>query len=155
MVEVSDKLCLFMKDELSLFPFLDEGDLSEIPCFFELMVFPEGKTVCEEGQMCDYVAFITAGKLEIRKETEFKGKEVVLGVYSRGTVMGELCILDNHPRAITAVALEDTTLVALSRENFNRLITEYPEIGAKFLKGLLLAVSIRLRKSYDRLASIF
>jgi CRP-like cAMP-binding protein len=155
MNEVSEKLCLWLKDELSLFPFLDGDDLEEIPCYFELMVAPEGKVVCEEGQMCDFVAFITDGKLEIRKETEFKGKQVVIGVYSKGSVMGELCILDNHPRAITAVALEDTTLVILSRENFNKLMEEYPEIAMKFMKGLLLAVSIRLRKSYDRLASIF
>jgi len=30
-----------------------------------------------------------------------------------------------------------------------------PELGIKFLKGLLLAASTRLRKSFDRMASIF
>ncbi len=155
MKEVSESLCLWMKSELSLFPFLDETDLADLPCFFKLRKVPAGKTLCKEGDPCDAVAFILSGRLEIRKTTEFKGKEVVVGIYSKGSVVGELCILDGRPRATTAVALEDTTLVVLTRDNFEKLIEEHPKVGIKFLKGLLLAVSIRLRKSYDRLASIF
>ncbi|NIO17240.1 MAG: cyclic nucleotide-binding domain-containing protein [Deltaproteobacteria bacterium] len=153
--EVSEDLCIWMKKELSLFPYFKEEDLADLPCFFDLVKVRAGETVCGEGDFCDYLAFIVSGRLEISKQTEFPGKNVVIGVYSRGTVMGELCLLDNHPRAVTAVALEDSTLVTLSRDNFNLMLEAFPESGVKFLKGLLLAVSIRLRKSYDRLASIF
>ncbi|NIS73824.1 MAG: cyclic nucleotide-binding domain-containing protein [Deltaproteobacteria bacterium] len=153
--EVSADLCLWMKKELSLFPYFKEEDLADLPCFFDLVKVSAGETVCKEGDLCDFVAFIISGRLEITKETEFPGKHVVIGVYSSGSVMGELCLLDNHPRAVTAVALEDTTLVTLSRENFNLMLEAFPESGVKFLKGMLLAVSIRLRKSYDRLAAIF
>lgn len=153
--EVSEDLCLWMKKELALFPYFNEEDLADLPCFFDLVKVPTGETVCKEGDLCDYVAFIISGRLEISKQTEFPGKQMVIGVYSKGSVMGELCLLDNHPRAVTAVALEDSTLVTLSRENFNLMLDAFPESGIKFMKGMLLAVSIRLRKSYDRLAAIF
>ncbi len=105
--EVSEDLCIWMKKELSLFPYFKEEDLANLPCFFDLVKVRAGETVCSEGDFCDYLAFIVSGRLEISKQTEFPGKNVVIGVYSRGTVMGELCLLDNHPRAVTAVALED------------------------------------------------
>jgi CRP/FNR family cyclic AMP-dependent transcriptional regulator len=154
-IEVSEDLCLWMKKELSLFPYFKENDLADLPCFFDLVKVPAGEMVCKEGDLCDFLAFIVSGRLEITKQTEFPGKHVVIGVYSRGTVLGELCLLDDHPRAVTAVALEDSMLVTLSRQNFNLMLEAYPESGVKFLKGLLLAVSIRLRKSYERLAAIF
>jgi CRP-like cAMP-binding protein len=56
---------------------------------------------------------------------------------------------------VTARALDDTDLLVITHENFEKLTEEHPELGVKLLKGMLLAVSTRLRKSYDRLAAIF
>jgi CRP-like cAMP-binding protein len=78
-----------------------------------------------------------------------------LGIYSQGTFVGELCILDSSPRAVTAVALEDVSFVLITRENFDKLIKTHPELGIKFMKGMLLSVSKRLRSSFDRLVEVF
>lgn len=153
--EVSEKTCLVMKNELSLFPFLDEKDLAEVPCFFERRTVKAGVTLFREGDPCDYLAYIVGGSLQIKKQTEFQEKRFILGIYGAGSIVGELCIIDDVPRVVTAVAREDSTLVVLTRENFDAMLTTCPELGVKFLKGLLLAVSIRLRKSFDRMSSIF
>jgi CRP-like cAMP-binding protein len=153
--EVSEETCLVMKEELSFFPFMDRKDLAEVPCFLERREVKEGEVLFTEGDPCDYLAYIVAGSLEIRKQTEFKGKQFILGIYGEGSLVGELCILDAVPRQVTATAKEDSTLIVLSRENFEKMLSEYPELGVKFLKGLLLAASIRLRKSFDRMSSIF
>lgn len=152
---VSEKTCLVMKNELSFFPFLEEEDLADMPCYFEPKEIREGEVLCREGDPCDFVAFIVSGRLEIKKETEFKGKEFVLGIYSAGSMVGELCIIDDHPRPYTAVALEDCSLIRMSKGNFEKMLEEEPGLGVKFLRGLLLASSIRLRKSFDRMAAIF
>ena len=69
--------------------------------------------------------------------------------------MGELCVLDHSPRHITAVALEDTDLLVITLENFNNLLDEHPQVGNRLLRGMLFSVSVRLKKSMDRLASMF
>ncbi len=153
--EVSEKTCLMMKNELSFFPFLEEEDLAGMPCYFEPREIRAGEVLCREGDPCDFVAFIVSGRLEIKKQTEFKGKEFVLGIYAAGSMVGELCIIDDHPRPYSAVALEDCQLIRMSKENFEKMLVEEPGLGAKFLRGLLLSSSIRLRKSFDRMASIF
>lgn len=155
MTPTSDEICARMRRELRFFHFLAEDDLTDVAAYFSCRQLKAGEILWREGDAATEEAFIVAGRVEVKKETEFAGKQVVIGVYSAGTIVGEISILDDKPRAVTAVALQDTDLLLLSRENFEKLLTEHPERGVKLLKGMLLAVSTRLRKAFDRLASIF
>lgn len=155
MKEVFDELCTCSMDELSAFCFLCTDDMKILSDYFTCKNVKAGETLWEEGDSCDYVAFITGGRLQVKKETEFEGKQVIMGIYGKGAFVGELCILDGTPRALTAIAQEDASLVTITKENFDRLIDRYPKLGAQLLKGMLLSVSKRLRKSFTRLASIF
>lgn len=150
-----ERLCGRMKRELQFFSFLAEEDLDEIAGYFECRQVPAGQTLWQEGEPCSFVAFVIAGRLEAKKETEFEGKEVIIAVYSRGAIVGELCILDGSPRSETVVAMERVDLVLLTHHSFERLLAEHPRLGVDLLKGMLMSVSVRLRKSYERLASIF
>jgi CRP-like cAMP-binding protein len=144
-----------MKGEHNVFSFLDVKDLKELCGFFQCRSLRAGETLWEEGSPCDYMAFVVSGRVEVKKQTEFRGRHVVVGIFSKGSIIGSLCILDNAPRAVTAVALEDVTIVTLSRDNFEKLMSAYPESGSKLMRGMLLSTSVRLRKSFERLAKIF
>ena len=74
---------------------------------------------------------------------------VVLGL------VGELCLLDESPRAVSAIAYEDVSLLFITKKNFDNMIAEYPVQGAQLLKGMLFSVSKRLKGCYDRLAAVF
>jgi len=144
-----------MKRELGLFHYLEEEEVDRIGCYFERKVVAAKEILWNEGDPCDYIAFIITGRIEVKKKTEFPGREVIVGLYGPGSIAGELCIIDGEPRAVTAEAVEATTLVTLSRADLDRLLDEHPRIGGRFLKGILRRVSTRLRKSFDRLAEIF
>ena len=155
MNEVQGEVCSRMRADLRFFRFLDGRALSALADFFSCRKVSAGEILWQEGEADDYEVFIISGRLEAKKQTEFAGKEVVVGVFSAGTIVGELSFLDQRPRAVSVVALEDSELLLLSRENFERLLAEHPEQGVALLKGMLLAVSTRLRKAYERLAAIF
>jgi CRP/FNR family transcriptional regulator, cyclic AMP receptor protein len=89
--------------------------------------------------------------VEIKKEAEFVGMNVIIGIYSKGA----LCIFDDSLRKVTAIALEDVLLAIITQENLDRLIDTNPGLGAKLFKGMLLTVSDRLRKSFDRIVAFF
>ena len=140
-----------MKGEKSVFNFLSDEDLKNLSAFFESKNIPAGETLWKEEDPFDYIAFIVSGRVEIKKETEFKGKNVIVGIYSNGA----LCILDDSLKKVTAVALEDVSLAIITQRNLDKLIDTNPIVGAKLLKGMLLSVSDRLRKSFDRLTVFF
>lgn len=154
-MDMYDELCECMEGEQNVFTFLDAKDLRGLCGYFQCRTVQAGEILWKEGDPCDYMAFVVSGRVEVKKQTEFEGKHVVVGLFSKGSIIGALCILDNSPRAVTAVALEDGTILTMSRDNFEKLMNSHPELGAKLMKGMLLSTSVRLRKSFERLAAFF
>lgn len=144
-----------LKDDLKIFNLLSDEELEQIIPLFEKITLKTGETLFSEGDPGDFVGFIASGKLEVKKQTEFKGKQIVLALLSKGSLVGELALADEQPRSATVVAHEDSELAVLKRKVLDSLMLEHPHIGVKLLKGLNRILSIRLRKSVDRLATIF
>jgi len=151
MNDVFKDLGISLKGAKSAFNFLNDEDIKNLSAFFESKHIPEGETLWKEEDPFDYIAFIVSGRVEIKKETEYKGKNLIVGIYSKGA----LCILDDSLKKVTAVALEDVSLAIITQQNLDKLIATNPGLGAKLLKGMLLTVSDRLRKSFDRLTVFF
>ncbi|HOE16577.1 MAG TPA: hypothetical protein PLX02_03800 [Syntrophorhabdaceae bacterium] len=56
-------------------------------------------------------------------------------------------MIDGNPRSATAVASADTVLVALSKDDLNRLLKEKPYVGIKMLQKIAFSMSQRLRQT--------
>ena len=151
MLDIFKGLGTSAEGEKSVFNFLGDEDLKDLSAFFESKNIPEGGTLWKEEDPFDYIAFIVSGRVEIKKETEFGDMNVIMGIYSKGA----LCILDDSHRKVTAISLEDVSLAIITQKNLDKLIETNPALGAKLLKGMLLTVSDRLRKSFDRLTVFF
>lgn len=147
--------CERMKQELRCFSFLSDVELGKLSPYFSCRVIPARTDLWQSGENDDFVAFIISGRIELKVDTEFPGKQVVVGVFSRGAVVGVDSVLNRQPRTSTARAMEDASLVLLSRKNFEELLTLHPQAGIHLLKGMLLSESHRLSRAYARLASIF
>lgn len=150
---IKEQLCLF-KDELP-FSFLNDEDLAKIACFFELVNYPANTIVYKEGDPGDFIGFVSSGKLEVKKQTEFKGNQLIIAILSKGALVGELSMFDRHKRSATVEAVENTTMIVLRNEAFDALIKQYPDIGVKMLKNFIHILSLRLRKTTERLTTIF
>jgi CRP-like cAMP-binding protein len=140
-----------MKEENGVFNFLSDEDLRNLFDFLKIKNVPVGEMLWKKEDPYDYIAFIVSGRVEINKETEFEGMELIVGIYSKGA----LCILDDSIKTVTAKAIEDVTLAIITQKNLNKLIDTNPRLGARLLRGMLRTVSIRLRRSFDRLAVFF
>jgi CRP-like cAMP-binding protein len=138
-----------------LFAALSASERQIAASYFTLSQVPAASELWTVGTPGDALACILAGGIELKVDTEFPGKQIVVGVFTAGAVIGASCVLDDLPHATTAKALEPTTLLLLSRERFGALAEEHPQLGVKLLKGVLLSETNRLRKAYARLASIF
>lgn len=138
-----------------LFAVLSAGERAAISRYVTEFRMPAGDELWAVGAAADCLASIIAGSIELRVDTEFPGKQIVVGVFGAGTVIGASCVVDHAPRATTATALESTTLLLLTKGNFDALAAEHPQIGVKLLKGLLRAETSRLNQAYARLASVF
>ena len=144
-----------LKDETNLFHLFEESDLEKIAPYFERAKHPAGATVFKEGDPGDFIAFVKSGRLEVKKETEFQGKQIVLAQMAKGSCLGELALFDEQPRSATIEALVDTDLLILSKQSLDSFIEDYPALGIKILKGISRVLSLRLRQLADRLVVVF
>lgn len=144
-----------MKESFRFFNCLSPEEINAFLGFCESRQADAGETLWHEGDKDNYAAFVVSGKLGIKKRTEFKGKHLIVGLFTKGSVVGELCLLTQHPRSVTAVALEPAEMVILRSEHFESLISDYPMLGLKLLKHIFLVISKRLNRSTDRIAQIF
>ena len=71
----------------------------------------------------------------------------VIEIISRGTVFGELAILDAGSRTATVVADEDIECWVLHENAFAELSKDTPAIAIKLLTGVGRELSTRLRQA--------
>lgn len=143
-----------MREAFRFFNRLSDDEMRSFLGFCEYRQVGSGN-LWEEGDSDNYAVFIVSGKIGIKKQTEFAGKHMIVGTFSQGTVVGELCLLTDEKRSVTAMVLEPVDCVVLSSENFELLMTRHPLLGLKLLRHIFLILTRRLKRSTDRIAKIF
>lgn len=144
-----------LKEKFKFFSTLTEDERRTFLSYCGTSHADAGDVLWREGDNYTYATFIISGKVGIKKRTEFEGKYMILGTFSGGTVVGELCLLTDKVRSVTAEVLEPIDTVILSSENFELLLAEHVKLGLKLLKHIFLVTSQRLTRSTDRIAKIF
>lgn len=144
-----------MRECFRFFSALSEEEVHDFLRFCDNRQAGAGEVLWQEGDSDNYAAFILAGRIGIRKRTSFADKNVIIGTYEPGSVVGELCLLTENARSVSAVVMDDAELVVLESKDFERLMADHPTMALKLLKNIFLTTCKRLSKSYDRIASIF
>jgi CRP-like cAMP-binding protein len=78
------------------------------------------------------------------------GREVVLSLVRQGDFFGEMALMDDEPYSSSVIAMEDSRLLVMHRDNFRRCIQEVP--GMSF--GLLRALCGRLREADHKIGGL-
>ena len=108
-------------------------------------VFPQGTVILKEGEMGDSVFIIVEGKVEIRMGGEDAPK--TLATRSRGDVIGELALFDDHPHMASAVAIEETVVTTMTKKEFQRRVEEMDPA----MRGIVMLLVKRTREMADDL----
>ena len=96
--------------------------------------FKEGETVYRKGDMAQQMYVILSGRIRMYVGSEAQGEWAEeLG---KGDFFGEGSLLEPIPRVHTAVALEDSEVVTISRGTFLRMIRQNPEVSVKMMQRL-------------------
>lgn len=131
--------------EVELFQLLDENELNELASVIDSQSIEAGKIIFNAGEFGDALYIVRSGEVELFvKDTA--GQKIVLTNVQKNDIFGELSMLDERPRSATAVALADTDLLLLDRDDLLLLFQKQPDAAL----NMLAAISTMLRK-VDRL----
>ena len=99
-----------------------------------------------EGEQCFFVA---KGSVKVTRLSK-DGREVILTMLNAGDFFGEMSLLDGESRSANVIALEETEVLTLNREDFLVVLHDYPTIAIQ----LVTEMAGRLRKSDRQIASL-
>lgn len=82
-------------------------------------IFKAGDVIMRQGDVGDCAYIIEKGRVEILLEKE-DGRIQHVGTRGEGTIIGEMAIVDNEPRIATIKALEECSLLEITKDDFSR-----------------------------------
>ena len=111
--------------------------------------YPKGNVIVFADDPGDSLFIVRAGRVKVVLLGD-DGREVILGVLGVGEHFGELALIDDQPRSAHVIAMEDSLLLVLRRDDFRRRVEASPAVAW----ALLGELSRRLRVADKKIGGL-
>jgi CRP-like cAMP-binding protein len=105
---------------ISFFAGFDRDALDKIAAMGEPVEAERGAVIMEQGEVGREAFVVVDGEVQINVNGH------VVGTAGRGSVLGEMALLDLRPRSATLVALTDVELISYASKQFRKILDEMP-----------------------------
>lgn len=114
----------------------------------QILKLNNGEYLFREGDLSREMYIIQKGAIEVFKNVE--GANVILSQIQRGSMVGEMSLLESLPRSASARALGETVLIVLDPGSFLLKLRRDPTFAFELMKQL----SGRIRQTNEKLFSL-
>jgi hypothetical protein len=106
-----------------------------------IKVYNKSEIIFEEGSFGNEMFIVRTGKIRIY--TIKNGRETVLRTCAKGEIFGEMALVDDKPRAASAIAEEDNTqLIVVDHSKFLYLVNQQPPFALTIMHILCERIRI-------------
>ncbi|MFT5681848.1 MAG: CRP/FNR family cyclic AMP-dependent transcriptional regulator, partial [Myxococcota bacterium] len=132
---------------IPVFADLSDAALDALEAVMVLKRLTPGGVLVEEGAAGVCAFAVLSGRLKV--STTASGRPVALNIVGPGALIGELSLLDPHPRSASAVALDPVRVLVLHRRDLLPFLRDHPDAAL----GMLAALARQLRQVSDDLTA--
>ncbi len=122
--------------KVPLFRGIDETKLRLLAFISDRMEYRSGERLCTQGEEGDSAFIILKGAADVMVQTP-EGEKTVAQV-SENSIVGEIAILCDVPRTATLIAVNDMDVLTVSKDDFLKLLKEFPEMSLEVMRTLAL-----------------
>ena len=120
---------------IRMFEHLNEDDCVALAQVVDELKVPASNTLFQAGDPGDSLFIVRLGQMELFIE-DTVGQKIVLHTAEQGDIFGELAMLDFGSRTATALALTDSEVLVLDRDDLILLFRRKPEAALHMLASL-------------------
>jgi transcriptional regulator with AAA-type ATPase domain/NAD-dependent dihydropyrimidine dehydrogenase PreA subunit len=124
----------------AIFYSLPKSVIADIHSKSDRLTFIPNTIIFRQNEDSNYVYFILQGTVSLSHKPD-KGREIEIAVHRTGEVFGEMSLLKDSPRLVTATSIEKSSVIAVPRDVFLALYKKYPEASQaaiqKWFKSML------------------
>jgi len=151
-----------MLEQIPLFSGLETSELNAIERQAVYRRYRRNTVIIEHGDDANTLYFLISGRVKIFIVGD-DGKEVVFSEKGPGSYVGELGLLAEGTRSASVQTQEDSEFLVLTKDSFNRIISNHQEIALPLLRDLALRVcglsddvsAFALLDVYGRIVKLF
>ncbi len=121
--------------KIPLFQSLSAKQLAAVDRLVTTVDVAPGRELIRQGEPGREFVVVVDGEAEVRRD----GK--VIAIRGPGTFFGEMALLLDRPRNASVVARTDMTIEVIDRQDFRRLLQEYPDLYAPLLEATALRLA--------------
>jgi CRP-like cAMP-binding protein len=135
---------------VAIFADLDAAAAAALERLCEVREYEADAVIVTQEDPGDALFVLARGRVKVVLYGH-SGREVILSLFKKpGDFFGEMSLLDDEPRSATVIALEPSTLLALSRRDFQAHIAAHPRTALRVLREL----SRRLRRADEVIGNL-
>ena len=139
--------------QTALFADINAAQLQTIAQHIIPRTFKQGEIIFHEGDPGRFLYLVQSGQVRIFING-LDGSETSVILFGKpGDIFGELAVIDGLTRSASAVALGETVLYTMSRDNFRQQMQQFPQLALNFMKVLSQRVRYNT-KQMDSLATL-
>lgn len=139
--------------EFEFFSGVSELALAALLAKIEEKSFPDGGRIFRFGDTGGDIYFLKQGMVRIELPL-LDGSVHLLASFGRGDFFGDMSFLNLENRSADALAVGDTALYIMKRENFDAITAHFPEVGHVFYYRLAYELARRLRQNVIELKAL-
>ncbi|HEV2180865.1 MAG TPA: cyclic nucleotide-binding domain-containing protein [Gemmatimonadaceae bacterium] len=138
---------------LQIFSGLTNDELERVSELCEEKAYASGEQIFHEGEPGNRLFVVIEGEVRISRQIPGAGEEA-LAVLKAGSMFGEMAVFDRSERSTDAISHGGTTVITISRAEFEMLLDFHRDIAYKVLWAVVRVLSGRLRATNDSLRSV-
>ncbi|WP_445143389.1 FAD-dependent oxidoreductase [Dyella sp. Tek66A03] len=119
------------------FPRLADEMAGRIAPYGEVEQVPAGTTLFERGQRGADFFFVLEGGIEII-DVDNEGQPQIVTTHTRHQFTGELDHFNQRMILVSGIAMVESRLIRITRDNFRRLVSGEPDIGEIIMRAFIL-----------------
>lgn len=90
--------------------------------------YNENQEIFAEDEFAIFLPIVISGAIKMIRSPEV-GKEVIIGIFRKGEMFAVPPVFDGGPYPASAIAIENTVLMQISREDFLKILHESAEFA--------------------------
>ncbi len=134
---------------VSIFNTLNKDEAKEIQPYLLSERFKKKEVIFSEGDTSEWFYIVIKGKVKITK-LSMEGKEIILEIISPMDFFGGIAVIRGFPYPANAVAMEDTEVLKISRNNLLKIMDRFPN----FMYSITASIGDRIKDSHEMIKSI-
>jgi CRP-like cAMP-binding protein len=138
--------------QLPLLRDLGPDEIVDVLRIARVVRFAPGDKLCTRGERGDCAFLLEQGSASVRI-ADGAGRAIEVARVGPGEVLGELALVDGHPRSADVVALTEVRGYRIDRSEFDDMRRALHPAAFKILRRIAITVSDRLRDINDAIAA--